>query len=331
MRVLITGAAGFIGMHTAIKLLHEGYQIVGIDNLNDYYDIQLKEHRLKLLSNYDRFHFIKADLSDRETIESVFQKNNFQRVIHLGAQAGVRHSIDNPYLYAESNLLGTLTILEGCRKTKVEHLVFASSSSIYGLSTKTPFSEQDQTDSPVSFYAATKKSNELMAHSYSYLYGIPMTGLRFFTVYGPYGRPDMAPWLFTEAILHNEPIKIFNNGKMLRDFTYIDDIVEGVFRIQAKPPKIEKSGQAPYRICNIGNNQPIELSRFIKAIEMACDREAEKIYLPMQLGDVPITYANTAQLEKLVNYKPSTTIETGIQEFVDWYFNYYKNSHPLKN
>ena len=321
MRVLITGAAGFIGMHTAIKLLNEGCEVVGIDNLNDYYDLGLKEHRLKLLSNFERFDFIKADLSDRETIESVFQKNNFQRVIHLGAQAGVRHSIDNPYLYAESNLLGTLTILEGCRNTNVEHFVFASSSSIYGQSTKTPFSEEDKTDSPVSFYAATKKSNELMAHSYSHLYGIPMTGLRFFTVYGPYGRPDMAPWLFTEAIINNKPIKVFNHGKMQRDFTYIDDIVEGIYRILSKPPF--KSSESPaFRICNIGNNNPVKLERFINAIEASCGKTAVRIDMPMQPGDVPTTFADTANLEKLINYRPKTSIEEGIRNFVEWYIKY---------
>ena len=321
MKVLITGVAGFIGMHTAIRLLHEGYQVVGIDNLNDYYDLRLKEHRLKLLSNFKNFHFIKADLSDRETIKSIFQKNNFQRVIHLGAQAGVRHSIDNPYLYAESNLLGTLTILEGCRNNNVEHLVFASSSSIYGQSAKTPFSEEDKTDSPVSFYAATKKSNELMAHSYSHLYGIPMTGLRFFTVYGPYGRPDMAPWLFTEAIINNKPIKVFNHGKMQRDFTYISDIVEGIYRILSKPPF--KSSESPaFRICNIGNNNPVKLERFISAIEASCEKKAVRIDMPMQDGDVPITFADTASLEKLINYKPKTSIEDGISSFVDWYIKY---------
>lgn len=321
MRVLITGAAGFIGMHTAIKLLNEGCEVIGIDNLNDYYELRLKEHRLKLLSNFERFHFIKADLSDKEAIHSIFQKNNFQIVIHLGAQAGVRHSIDNPYLYAESNLLGTLTILEGCRNTNVEHLVFASSSSIYGQSTKTPFSEADKTDSPVSFYAATKKSNELMAHSYSHLYGIPMTGLRFFTVYGPYGRPDMAPWLFTEAIINNKPIKVFNHGKMQRDFTYIDDIVEGIYRILSKPPF--KSSESPaFRICNIGNNNPVKLERFINAIEASCGKTAVRIDMPMQPGDVPTTFADTANLEKLINYRPKTSIEEGIRNFVEWYIKY---------
>ncbi|KDE40109.1 dTDP-glucose 4,6-dehydratase [Nitrincola lacisaponensis] len=323
MKYLVTGVAGFIGMHTALRLLQQGEQVIGLDNLNEYYDPALKSYRLGQLQEYPQFQFIKADLADREAMDSLFQTHGFQRVIHLGAQAGVRHSLNAPFAYADSNLTGTLSILEGCRHHQVEHLVFASSSSVYGMNSKVPFSEEDPVDHPVSLYAATKKSNELMAHAYAHLYRLPVTGLRFFTVYGPAGRPDMAPWLFTEALLHNRPIKVFNHGKMQRDFTYIDDIVEGILRIQARPPQAEKSDPAPYRICNIGNNQPIELSRFIQAIETACGREAEKIYLPMQPGDVPVTYADTTQLEQLVNYKPTTTIEAGIQAFVDWYRTYH--------
>lgn len=323
MKYLVTGVAGFIGMYTALRLLQQGEQVIGLDNLNEYYDPALKSYRLGQLQEYPQFQFIKADLADREAMAALFQTHGFQRVIHLGAQAGVRHSLNAPFAYADSNLTGTLSILEGCRHHQVEHLVFASSSSVYGMNSKIPFSEQDPVDHPVSLYAATKKSNELMAHAYAHLYRLPVTGLRFFTVYGPAGRPDMAPWLFTEAVLHNRPINVFNHGKMQRDFTYIDDIVEGILRIQDRPPQAEKSDPAPYRICNIGNNQPIELSRFIQAIETACGREAEKIYLPMQPGDVPVTYADTTQLEQLVNYKPTTTIEAGIQAFVDWYRTYH--------
>lgn len=323
MKYLVTGAAGFIGMYTALRLLQQGEQVIGLDNLNEYYDPALKSYRLNQLQEYPQFQFIKADLADREAMAALFQTHGFQRVIHLGAQAGVRHSLNAPFAYADSNLTGTLSILEGCRHHQVEHLVFASSSSVYGMNSKVPFSEEDPVDHPVSLYAATKKSNELMAHAYAHLYRLPVTGLRFFTVYGPAGRPDMAPWLFTEAVLHNRPINVFNHGKMQRDFTYIDDIVEGILRIQARPPQAEKSDPTPYRICNIGNNQPIELSRFIQAIETACGREAEKIYLPMQPGDVPVTYADTTQLEQLVNYKPTTTIEAGIQAFVDWYRTYH--------
>ncbi|KAA0874360.1 NAD-dependent epimerase [Nitrincola tapanii] len=324
MKYLVTGVAGFVGMHTTLRLLQDGHEVVGIDNLNHYYAYELKEYRLLQLENNKNFRFIRLDISDRDSMSEIFHKEKFQRVIHLAAQAGVRYSLEAPFTYADSNLTGTLTILEGCRQNSIDHLVFASSSSVYGMNSKVPFSEQDSVDHPVSLYAATKKSNELMAHAYAHLYQIPVTGLRFFTVYGPAGRPDMAPWLFTEAILNGRPIKVFNHGKMQRDFTYIDDIVEGIIRIQARPPQGREGDQAPYRICNIGNNQPIELSRFIQAIETACGRKAEKIYLPMQPGDVPITYADTAQLEQLVHYKPTTTIETGIQAFVDWYQNFKK-------
>lgn len=320
IKYLVTGAAGFIGMYTAKRLLEEGHQVVGLDNLNNYYEPALKEHRLAQLTPYDHFVFKQLDLSDRESMAQLFREEQFTHVIHLAAQAGVRYSIENPFAYVDSNLVGMMTILEGCRHNKVEHLVYASSSSVYGMNDKVPFSEEDQVDNPVSLYAATKKSNELMAHSYAKLYKLPVTGLRFFTVYGPAGRPDMAPWLFTEAIMNDQPIKVFNHGKMMRDFTYIDDIVEGVIRIQDKAPV----GSIPYQLFNIGNNEPIELSRFIQAIESACGKKAEKTMLPMQPGDVERTYADTKRLEEAVNYKPRTEIEDGIQAFVDWYKEYKK-------
>lgn len=315
MKYLVTGAAGFIGMHTSKRLLELGHEVVGLDNLNSYYTPELKKWRLLQLDPYPNFSFVKLDLSDRRGIEKLFEKEKFQRVIHLAAQAGVRYSLEAPFDYVDSNLVGMMTILEGCRHNGVEHLVYASSSSVYGMNSKVPFSETDQVDNPASLYAATKKANELMAYSYSHLYKVPTTGLRFFTVYGPAGRPDMAPWLFTEAILNNEPIKIFNHGKMQRDFTYIDDIVEGVVRIQDVIP----DGSPAYSLYNIGNNQPIELSRFIEAIETACGQKAEKKYLEMQPGDVKITYADTKKLESIVSYKPSTSIEAGMHQFVKWY------------
>lgn len=315
MKYLVTGAAGFIGMHTCQRLLNAGHDVVGLDNLNTYYIPKLKKHRLDKLLPFVNFRFVKMDLADRDGIEKLFKDEQFQRVIHLAAQAGVRYSIEAPFEYVDSNLVGMVTILEGCRHNKVEHLIYASSSSVYGMNDKIPFSERDSVDNPVSLYAATKKSNELMAHSYSHLYNIPTTGLRFFTVYGPGGRPDMAPWLFTEAILNDEPIKVFNHGKMMRDFTYIDDIVEGVMRIQDVVPQKE----APYSIYNIGNNQPIQLSEFIEAIESACGKKAEKNYMEMQPGDVPKTYADTAQLEAAVGYKPATSIQDGMVKFVEWY------------
>lgn len=318
MKYLVTGATGFIGMYTAKRLLEKGYQVVGLDNLNSYYELELKQYRLAKLSSYKKFSFVQLDLADRDSIAKLFSKEKFDRVIHLAAQAGVRYSIENPFAYVDSNLVGMMTILEGCRHNKVEHLVYASSSSVYGMNDKIPFNEEDQVDNPVSLYAATKKANELMAHSYSKLYGIPTTGLRFFTVYGPAGRPDMAPWLFTEAILTGKPIKVFNHGKMMRDFTYIDDIVEGVIRIQDVIP----TGVIPYSLFNIGNNEPIQLSRFITAIESATGKVAEKIMLDMQPGDVERTYADTDRLEAAVGYKPKTEIEYGIQQFVDWYKKY---------
>lgn len=314
-KILVTGAAGFIGMHTALRLLAQGEQVIGLDNLNDYYAPALKHYRLAQLTPHARFRFVQMDLADRDSMAALFKAEQFTHVIHLAAQAGVRYSLENPFAYVDSNLVGTMTILEGCRHNPVQHLLYASSSSVYGMNAKIPFSESDQVDEPVSLYAATKKSNELMAYSYAKLYQIPTTGLRFFTVYGPAGRPDMAPWLFTEAILKGRPIKVFNHGKMQRDFTYIDDIVEGIVRIQEQPPM----GETPYNLFNIGNNQPIELARFIQAIEIACGKMAEKIMLPMQLGDVPRTYADTHRLEEKVGYKPLTEIEEGIAQFVRWY------------
>ncbi|MDO6693223.1 NAD-dependent epimerase [Aliiglaciecola sp. 3_MG-2023] len=330
MKFLVTGAAGFIGMHTCIRLLKEGHEIVGLDNLNAYYSVALKEYRLKQLESFKLFRFIKMDISDRHAISDLFEREKFQRVIHLAAQAGVRYSIEAPFDYVDSNLTGMMTILEGCRNNDIEHLIYASSSSVYGMNPKVPFSTDDSVDHPVSLYAATKKSNELMAHSYSHLYNIPTTGLRFFTVYGPAGRPDMAPWLFTEAIIKGEPIKVFNNGEMERDFTYIDDIVEGITRIQNEVPindinndlRSLSSSTAPYRVFNIGNNNSVKLSDFISAIETSCGKEAEKIMLPMQPGDVKKTYADIASLMKVINYKPKTNICDGVSEFVKWYKSY---------
>ena len=319
MKILVTGAAGFIGMYTAKRLLDMGHDVIGLDNLNSYYNPALKDYRLAQLTTYPNFRFVKLDLADRDGMANLFKTEQFERVIHLAAQAGVRYSIEAPFDYIDSNLVGMTTILEGCRHNKVQHLVYASSSSVYGMNDKIPFSETDNVDQPVSLYAATKKANELMAHAYSKLYAIPTTGLRFFTVYGPAGRPDMAPWLFTEAILANQPIKVFNHGKMQRDFTYIDDIVEGIVRIQDVLPKTE----IPYTLFNIGNNQPIELSRFIAAIETATGKQAERISLGMQPGDVERTYADTDRLEAAVGYKPKMDIETGMKNFVEWYKNYH--------
>lgn len=319
MKYLVTGAAGFIGMYTAKRLLDMGHDVVGLDNLNSYYNPALKDYRLAQLTPYPNFRFVKLDLADRDGMANLFKTDQFERVIHLAAQAGVRYSIEAPFDYIDSNLVGMTTILEGCRHNKVQHLVYASSSSVYGMNDKIPFSETDNVDQPVSLYAATKKANELMAHAYSKLYSIPTTGLRFFTVYGPAGRPDMAPWLFTEAILNNQPIKVFNHGKMQRDFTYIDDIVEGIVRIQDVIPTTE----IPYTLFNIGNNQPIELSRFISAIESATGKQAEKISLGMQPGDVERTYADTDRLEAAVGYKPKMDIETGMKNFVEWYKTYH--------
>ena len=331
MKYLVTGCAGFIGMYTAKRLLDEGHEVVGLDNLNGYYSIELKNQRLNQINFYENFSFYTVDLSDNKAIEKIFRDEQFNRVIHLAAQAGVRHSLKAPFDYVNSNLTGMMTILEGCRHNSVEHLIYASSSSVYGMNPSIPFSTKDNVDHPVSLYAATKKSNELMAHSYSHLYNIPTTGLRFFTVYGPWGRPDMAPWLFTEAVLNDKPIKVFNDGKMQRDFTFIDDIVEGILRIQNVVPEQDSSiilddpssSSAPYRIYNIGNNEPIELEVFIDTIENACGKKAKKEYLPMQQGDVVRTYADISGLNEAVDFKPTTTISEGIHQFVQWYKQYH--------
>ena len=332
MKYLVTGAAGFIGNFVAERLCDLGHEVVGLDNLNDYYDPALKHARLERIKHLTQFRFVKMDLADRDGIANLFKDEKFDRVIHLAAQAGVRYSIENPMAYIDSNLVGTATILEGCRHNKVEHLVYASSSSVYGMNEKMPFSTDDAVDHPVSLYAATKKSNELMAHSYSHLYDLPTTGLRFFTVYGPWGRPDMAPYLFTDAILNDREIKVFNNGKMKRDFTYIDDIVEGIIRIQDVVPvrnvnntnTSPESSKAPYRVFNIGNNEPIALMTFIESIEKAAGKVAEKNYMPMQAGDVPATYADINSLNAEVGFKPNTNIEFGMRKFVDWYRSYNK-------
>jgi UDP-glucuronate 4-epimerase len=336
LKYLVTGAAGFIGMYTCIRLLNEGHEVVGIDNLNAYYSVALKDYRLNKLLPFENFTFVKMDISNRAAISQLFAEQKFQRVIHLAAQAGVRYSIEAPFEYVDSNLVGMMTILEGCRQNKVEHLIYASSSSVYGMNPKVPFSTDDAVDHPVSLYAATKKSNELMAHSYSHLYDIPTTGLRFFTVYGPAGRPDMAPWLFTEAITNGEPIKVFNNGEMERDFTYIDDIVEGIIRIQDVVPERNNdndlfnpsSSTAPYRIYNIGNNNSVKLGDFIAAIESACGKKAEKTMLPMQPGDVKRTFADIDSLTNSTGYKPTTKIQQGISQFVQWFELYYGGQHP---
>lgn len=322
MKFLVTGAAGFIGMHTTLRLLQDGHEVVGLDNLNSYYDPALKRYRLAQLEGKRGFRFVKMDLANRAEIAALFENEKFNRVIHLAAQAGVRYSIEAPFDYVDSNLVGMVTILEGCRNSKVEHLVYASSSSVYGMNTKIPFSEKDNVDHPVSLYAATKKSNELMAHTYSHLYQIPTTGLRFFTVYGPAGRPDMAPWIFTKAILEGKSIKVFNHGKMKRDFTYIEDIVEGIARVQSRLPPKTSDTSAPYKIYNIGNNSPIELESFISAIEKACEKKAAREYLEMQAGDVPTTFADIDQLESITGYKPKTDIQPGINKFVEWYKSY---------
>lgn len=320
---LVTGAAGFIGFHLSKALLNEGATVIGLDNMNDYYEVSLKEARLGILEEFkDKFIFIKGDIADKATVDGVFEKYRPQIVINLAAQAGVRYSITNPEAYVQSNLVGFFNILEACRKFPVEHLVFASSSSVYGGNTKVPFSTEDRVDKPVSFYAATKKSNELMAYSYSQLYGIKTTGLRFFTVYGPYGRPDMAAFLFANAIMKDETIKVFNYGKMQRDFTYIDDIVTGVMNVFSNPPKEDERG-VNYKIYNIGNNEPQDLMTFIETIEKALGREAKKEFLPMQPGDVEKTYADVTDLMEDFGFKPETSIETGIGRFVEWFKEYY--------
>lgn len=332
--VLVTGVAGFIGFHVAKRLLDRGDCVIGLDNLNDYYDVRLKEARLAQLTPYPEFRFIKLDLANRQGMRDLFAEEPIRRVVHLAAQAGVRYSLVNPHAYTESNVEGFLNILEGCRQVKVEHLVYASSSSVYGGNTRMPFSVHDNVDHPVSLYAATKKANELMAHCYAHLYQIPCTGLRFFTVYGPWGRPDMALFLFTKAILEGSPIEVFNHGHMRRDFTYIDDIVEGVIRVLDRPaaPDPSWSGErpdpgtssAPARVYNIGNHKPVELLHFIEVLEQAIGKQAEKKLLPLQPGDVPATYADIDDLARDVGFSPSTPIEVGIPRFVKWYREFYR-------
>ncbi len=333
-KVLVTGAAGFIGFHLSRRLLEDGCSVVGLDIINDYYDPAIKHSRLELLRPYERFKFVKIDLADREGMKALFEQEQFDAVVNLAAQAGVRYSLINPHSYVDSNLVGFVNVLEGCRHNKVRHLVFASSSSVYGSNTKMPFSVHDNVDHPVSLYAASKKANELMAHTYSHLYGLSCTGLRFFTVYGPWGRPDMALFLFTKAILEGRPIDVFNYGKMQRDFTYIDDIIEGVVRVMQRPaqPNPDWDGNAPdpgtsyapYRIYNIGNNNPVELMHFIEVIEDCLGRKAEKNLLPLQPGDVPATYADIDDLVRDTGFKPETTLEEGIPKFIEWYKDYFK-------
>jgi len=334
MKFLVTGAAGFIGFHVSQRLLAAGHQVVGIDNLNDYYDVSLKQARLDQNTQHPDFIFVKMDLADRQAISSLFAEHAFERVIHLGAQAGVRYSIENPHAYAEANLIGHLNILEGCRHHKIGHLLYASSSSVYGLNRKMPFSTDDSVDHPVSLYAATKKANELMSHTYSHLYQLPTTGLRFFTVYGPWGRPDMALFKFTRAMLAGEQIDVYNNGQMTRDFTYIDDIAEAIVRLQDVIPQPDEkwtveagspaSSSAPYRVYNIGNSQPTSLMTYIESLEKALGIEAKKNMLPMQPGDVLGTSADTQPLYDEINFRPQTSVEQGVQHFVDWYRRFYQ-------
>ncbi len=334
MKYLVTGAAGFIGMHVSLALLNRGDEVLGIDNLNDYYSVSLKRDRLIQLSGRRGFRFEQIDLADRDRLPKLFDAERFDVVINLGAQAGVRYSLSNPHAYVDSNLVGFVNVLEACRHSRVKHLVFASSSSVYGANTTMPFSTHHNVDHPVSLYAATKKANELMAHTYSHLYQLPTTGLRFFTVYGPWGRPDMALWLFTKAILAGEPIDVFNNGLMQRDFTYIDDIVQGVVRVADHVPAGNPawsgdhpdpaSSHAPYRIYNIGNNSPVELMHLIETIEQALGKTTVKNYLPLQPGDVLATYADVDDLTRDVGFKPSTPIEVGVERFVNWYRSYHK-------
>lgn len=334
MNFLVTGAAGFIGFHVSQRLLAAGHQVVGIDNLNDYYDVNLKHARLNLIKADPGFTFIEMDLADRDAMASLFDQQKFQRVIHLGAQAGVRYSIENPHAYADSNLTGNLNILEGCRHHKIEHLLYASSSSVYGLNRKMPFSTEDSVDHPVSLYAATKKANELMSHTYSHLYQLPTTGLRFFTVYGPWGRPDMALFKFTRAMIAGEAIDVYNQGQMKRDFTYIDDIAEAIVRLQDVIPQQDDNwtvetgspatSSAPYRVYNIGNSQPVTLMNYIEAIEKALGITARKNLMPMQPGDVLETSADTEALFKAIGFKPQTGVEEGVKNFVGWYRDFYR-------
>ena len=328
--ILVTGAAGFIGFHLTRELLTQGKNVLGIDNLNNYYDPDLKHARLRKLAEHPNsilFKFLKADIADKKFMRDVFESHNFEGVVNLAAQAGVRYSIENPYSYLDSNINGFLNVLEGCRRAKVEHLVYASSSSVYGMNVKQPFSTTDTTDFPISLYAATKKSNELMAHAYSHLYCIPTTGLRFFTVYGPYGRPDMAYYKFTKSVLNKEPIDVYNGGNMRRDFTYIDDIVEGIVLAMKKIPEPNLNeysrSNPPYKIYNIGNNNPVSLDQFICCIERACGLKARRNLLEMQAGDVPITFADVDDIKKDLKYKPLTSISVGIDKFVNWYKEFY--------
>lgn len=333
MHYLVTGAAGFIGFHVAERLLAAGHQVTGLDNLNDYYDVNLKLSRLALLQINSAFRFVKGDLADRSLMAQLFVDGQFQRVIHLGAQAGVRYSLDNPHAYADANLVGHLNILEGCRQHKIEHLLYASSSSVYGLNRKTPFSTTDSVDHPVSLYAATKKANELMSHSYAHLYGLPCTGLRFFTVYGPWGRPDMALFKFTKAILAGQPIDVYNFGEMKRDFTFIDDIAEAIIRLADVIPEPNSAwtvetgspaeSSAPYRVYNIGNSQPVELKTFIHELELALGIPAKMNLLPLQPGDVLETSADTSALEAVIGFKPQTPLASGLARFVSWYRTFY--------
>lgn len=333
MKILITGCAGFIGMHTTLKCLQDNHEVIGIDNLNAYYEVTLKEARLAQLTSNENFHFIKMDVADKEGIKQLFEQEKPQRVIHLAAQAGVRYSLENPHAYIDANIQGFLNILEGCRHHDVEHLVYASSSSVYGSNTDMPFDESQNIDHPISLYAATKKANELMAHTYSHLFQLPTTGLRFFTVYGPWGRPDMALFKFTKAILAGEPIDLYNHGQMVRDFTYIEDIVEGVVRVLGKTAQPNEhydayhpnpdTSTAPYRVFNIGNNQPTLLIEYIHALEELLGKEATKNYLPMQPGDVSATAASTERLHQWVDFKPNTAVPVGIAHFVKWYRDYY--------
>jgi UDP-glucuronate 4-epimerase len=351
-KILATGTAGFIGFHTALRLLERGDEVVGIDNINDYYDINLKYGRLKesgidpakvewakpvKSTKHDNYTFIRLDIADSEAIAKLFKEEKLDRVVHLAAQAGVRYSLVNPHAYIDSNITGTLNILEGCRHGKIEHLVFASSSSVYGLNETMPFKTSDNVDHPISLYAATKKSNELMAHTYSHLYGIPTTGLRFFTVYGPWGRPDMAYFKFTKAILEGTPIDVYNNGNMKRDFTYVDDVVEGIVKVLDKPSEPDptwtgkdpkpNTSKSPYRIYNIGNSNPVNLMDFIEAIEEAIGKKAKKNFLPLQEGDVPATWADVEDLTTNFAYKPTTAVEDGIGRFVEWYKSFYREGY----